>query len=1428
MGLAVNLGFALSAGAGTVAATPADQPVVPGEWHLSLPKVLDVAQARGIPVLGFWSNPGCSRCAQVIDQAVNTPEFTAWRQNRKLLMVTGEGKTGTPGELYGWMLAAATNDGNTSYPFLRLYWVQKDGTVEVDTRFSGYPYRADAQTLIDKIESFVAAFSYQGFATFAFTAGPEMEPATAAVPLPLVRRYGSAGCLTNTLGFVRTLAGGGTTNWTETLVWADGETNRNVMVANQGHYAGGTVTVTLCAEGENDQTAVIAMVTEQAITVHNPRFVGEPFNFGEWTMDLAAATNAVAASGDEKARTIVFFTGMWCPYCTGFEDDVLDSDAFKAFAQSNHLALAVIGIPSRDGMYAGSHLTHNVFTNTANAADRRCGINGTSYMTRHGITPETGWANIERILAFERQLTLPDKTFVNLPAVIMLRKDGTIAGRIPGYYCFDYYREGTGVYPPFMRFPLESNMARLHELLEMSHGDPAHAHEEENTYAAWTRERLGVQHPLGESISAVDNTDFFLLDAVNGTRQSVTVTGEAPLSVRVALLENDAVIAAASGPLADGVTVAADILENAVYHVNVTTDDPFFSFTNVCRTARPYAAGTTISLVAREQARMLSVAALTNATGVLATTLDVAENAVYRLFAADAEFTPDAGLLVPVAGDTNHLFRAAADGSAALALAARSAEATFTWQAWRPGTVGFAPTGQTIAESATEVLVTVERRDGSSGPCTVWVALDPSHTTATAGEDFTDVFGAGHPLTWADGEAGAKSIALPLTDDLGYEGDEVVALTLAVVDGAAAPRAGATTFELTIIEDDRPVVGRLAFTEATPYFAKQSPLTVVAREGTQVVLGATRVEGASTAVSAAVTVSAGTAAPGTLAWANNDRTATQPVTVTLPLLAETPKSAVKVTLTPDGTIRTVPGRQTATILLIAADAPGFAQETAAFPAQTSVAFAQGVEILQTTGGRLRAARLSGTLPPGIAARVDQAAGRLIFSGVPSRAGTYTSVYRITETRGGRGTPGGTVRVAITVAALETLNAAAADSVRQAEGAVIDTGDTMRVAGTLGFSVSKTGRATAKYRTKAGTITFSNKSWSACDADGLLTTELAKGAYRVAVCMTDAGELSARVTDPAYANPLEATLAVAPWGAANPATAYEGYYTVTLSPEMASGGLAPTGYSYLTISLKSGSLRTGRATYAGRLADGTPFSGSGVLQPQGDGTAQLAVYVRKNRRTLAALLAVGENARETYLTNPSAVAACGQVEPYWSYDGDPVETSFDIAVEVCGGYYNSADSLLDYYESYDGTGPMFLAAAGDMPESAVYGAATAFPFLELALTETSMRLQAGQADPTRTRFSFNKRTGLFHGTMRIPFAHPEDGARALPASYAGVLMPGWTKENCQCADGELDLPLKPFGLGAYWFKDKVPVETDRGIKAVPFVSGYPLIIDRAAE
>jgi hypothetical protein len=1425
--ICLSLCVLFRAEAGTIVATPADQPIVPGQWHLSLSKALTMAQETGIPVLGFWSNTGCSHCTDVIDQAINTPEFTAWRVQRQLLMVTGEGKSGLPGLLYTWVNGAAANDGNLSYPYVRLYWVQRDGTVRADYRFSAYPYRANAQTLINQIENYIADFGYHGRASFGFAGTPEMEPGTVSCALPLVRKHGSVGLLTNTLSFARSLEAGGSTNWTETVVWADGETNRNLFVANVGHYIGGTISVVLSAADEADQTRVITLVGDQEITIHNPRYVNEPFSFGEWTMDLDAATNAVAQSAEENARTLVFFTAMWCPYCSGFEDDILQTPAFKEFARTNHLALAVISIPSRDNMYAGSPMTHNVFTNLLNAADRRIGLNGTSYMTRHGITPEAGWAQLQRILAFERQVTLPDKAFVNLPAVIMLRKDGTIASRIPGYYCFNYFREGA-IYPPFMRFPFASNMMRLHEQLAMTQEASAFRHEEKNNYALWTDEVLSVQSPLDETLAANDETDIFKLEAVEGTQQRVLLTGTDPVSVAVTIRSNGVAVASGAGLLTAGVSVAAPIASGAVYHVCVLTNHLAFSFTNVASTLHAYRAETRVDLIARERAASVCVASLTNTAGLFVTTLPVIAEARYRLSVVGAQLVLPPGAFEAVAG-TPDVYRALADGAVPLTLTADSPDGLFTWQLWNPGTIGFVATVQSVPETAHEAVIEIERAGGSSGACVVRITPEALGTTATAGEDYEDLFVPDLLLTWADGETGIKRFTLPLLDDSGYEGDETLALALAVTEGQAAPVVGRTAHVLTITENDLPTIGRLLFSEADTFFAKTSPLTVVAREGGQVVLGVTRVDGASTAVTGTVTVTAGSIAPATLTWANNDRQATKQTVVTLPTLAEYPTGTVTVRLTPEGSVGSVFNKRTVTIRLVAANAPVFASDKTAFLAKTFVSFEQSIPVLQTAGGFIRVNRLSGMLPSGITASFDTTTGALKIFGAARFEGGFTAVYQVSELRAGKWVAGGVVQVTMTVTALTAINPATATAISSAEGAVLDANTPARMIGTLTYSVSSTGRATARYRNSKGTIRFSGSNWAACDENGVLTAFMTSGDYGLEVHMSPDGVLNAWVNDPDYAEPLTAGLVASPWSATNPATDYEGYYTVVLSPGTTIGGLAPLGHSFMTISLTSASTKRGQVTYSGYLADGTHYSGSSVLQPLADGTAQMLVFTGNTRYTLAGVFIIDAQAGEIYRTYPSAVTACEGIVPYWTRADGYEETSFDVTLEAFGGLYNRADNLLDYYNQYEGTGPMCLSAVEYIPESVTYGTATALPFVELALGDSTMGIVSDSPNPTRLSLSFRKTTGIFRGSLRLPFTILGNTS-SVRASYAGVLLPGWVGAECQtgCADNEGELPPKPFGMGSYWYRDKVPVEGLALPNMQSFNASYPIIIEKTSN
>ena len=90
--------------------------------------------------------------------------------------------------------------------------------------------------------------------------------------------------------------------------------------------------------------------------------------------------------------------------------------------------------------------------------------------------------------------------------------------------------------------------------------------------------------------------------------------------------------------------------------------------------------------------------------------------------------------------------------------------------------------------------------------------------------------------------------------------------------------------------------------------------------------------------------------------------------------------------------------------------------------------------------------------------------------------------------------------------------------------MVDSADTTRITGTLALSVTRKGRASAKYSSANGNISFKGKNWTTYDDTGTVGGLLEKGDYSLDVTLTPDGVLSAVIVDPAYTQPLEASSA----------------------------------------------------------------------------------------------------------------------------------------------------------------------------------------------------------------------------------------------------------------------------------------------------------------
>jgi len=180
-----------------------------------------------------------------------------------------------------------------------------------------------------------------------------------------------------------------------------------------------------------------------------------------------------------------------------------------------------------------------------------------------------------------------------------------------------------------------------------------------------------------------------------------------------------------------------------------------------------------------------------------------------------------------------------------------------------PGTLVFSAASYSVVESGATATITVNRTGGASG--TASVAYATGNGTATAGQDYTAANGT---LSWADGDATAKTFTVAITNDTTPEADETVSLALSNATGATLGSPASAT--LTITNDDASP-GTLAFSSAS-YAGSE------AAAGRMVTVTVRRNGGSDGIASVAYASSNGTAtagvdylaSSGTLNWAAGD------------------------------------------------------------------------------------------------------------------------------------------------------------------------------------------------------------------------------------------------------------------------------------------------------------------------------------------------------------------------------------------------------------------------------------------------------------------------------------------------------------------------------------------------------------------------------
>ena len=710
------------------------------------------------------------------------------------------------------------------------------------------------------------------------------------------------------------------------------------------------------------------------------------------------------------------------------------------------------------------------------------------------------------------------------------------------------------------------------------------------------------------------------------------------------------------------------------------------------------------------------------------------------------------------------------------------------------GTVSFGESARTVGEAEAKkaggtlrVRVPAVRTGGASGATNVTVAVDAASTA------FPDRYRlVADTVAWADGEQGTKNFEIDVFDDSNADGTQVLRLTL-----------GGAAFALTIEDNDRLNVGKLAFADAEPALAKKG--LVIAEEGTRLRVAAARTDGASGDVACTIATTAGAFVTSpTLAWPSRSSGA-QWAELDLPTRADCPSGKVTLSFAAlEGGVKADSSARTLTVQLVGADAPRFETDSLPLDLTRYCAVSQEVAVLNLAAeGRVRLARLSGRVPSGVSVKlVDD---RLVVSGTPTaKGGAYEAVYQVSQTVGRTSEPGLTIRLAFAVTDIATLapSAPGANPSVKARRTVPDLmvvdSASKRLAGVLSsLTIAPTGRCTAHYRCSAGTVSLSAKSWSAYDAaTGALAAELtaSRKPYSLVVTAQPDGAVEVTLSDPDFADELVGEAPRA-WSRDNPATAWVGAYTAAFRPAEDGGEALANGAPVVTLELTASAAHTGKMRYAGFLPNGQSFSGSAVLTADGVDSALLPICYRTSKDFLTAVLRIQANGAAKAVTCDAAVL------PWWTHaEALPAACSEVCYGDVVGSRIDAKQNLL---ETVSSTAVGHKLVAEGVWESG----------LPVIISETTAWLEPNAAKAVGAKLSLNRKTGLVSGSFKTENA---DG-RTVTATYRGVLLPGWGDGCPSCGD-------VPWAMGAFGFTEKLTGEVNGRPKTLNVKVGNVLYIE----
>ena len=1482
-------------------------PVTLGKWHCNFDKCKKYATDHGYPFIAVWSNgERCSHCVR-FESACNSTTFKNWMKKSGCVFYFAHSGDTFPEAKKGSTEFNWIRGDNTSYPFIRIYWPK--GKVDVKTIGDVMDNYKDGGTGGKNIINYLTnkdngklrkykytppAIKYAGgsFDAAAGVLAAELdglgEIVTTFVDVSLTRTNSQAVAMTATNTLVVDYPSGA--SFTNTIAWVKGDETTNVTVAIDKAYglaaAGDKVVLTLKDDtGKTVDTTDVTLVEEPENSPKNPRWIGErteeTLAWGEWTMDIDAATNKVNAT--EGAYTLMLIGGpLWCPDCINVEERLFATSEFTAWAAAKQVACVAIDEPP----FARSSGTTTAPTLLSREVDPKTGLSGADYISRKMI-PIDGDDGTNATAVLERNLSYvmndtehggyctPDNTGssgntgswkTGIPCVIALRNDGTVAGRL--YQFSNDFRDASRT-----NTPTEVLLKRLDELLDQV-DDPG---EDLNDSRRTTSEMVGMREEItGRTLSFSDGADVYRLDPAEsfGRRMLFSVEAAAGTALEVSVLtvsgDAEKVIASASGadyPLEIGADIDSS---NAFVRVSYPKDPNGYSIDN--EWGAQFAIGNTGSTVFGYTlktdfvVRPTDVAETVTVTGEQTMSVALVPDQLYRITGLDTSALPEGVVAVP--GETD-LYLSECEDDATFVLTGY----TSSVQQWNPGQVGFAVVAATVAETAGVYEMKLVRTGGVSGRATATLSLDPATTLLEdiVGYDFSE------PIVWEEGDGETKVVPIWIIDNSYADGNQTLFFNVAAGGDAAE---GTVQFKLTIRDDDKRTPGRIAVVETFPELAKG--MALFARRGDEIEISLDRVGGADGEQRVLLAASSGTLDAEAFVWENREATSKQAY-LTLPDSG----SSVKVTMTPEKGSAVDSSRRILTVNLLAQDVPGFACSRCDIPATRYVPVSP-TQIPVSPGqvtdwSKVKVAKYSGALPAGMTWSYDSEAKALVVSGTPTKAGTSRAVFRVSE-----GTKAG-LTVAVVVEVLDPVVTGGGLSGQEPLNTSVKTSRTFsalpvfdaaakRLVGALTLTIPRTGRLSAKYVTVDApkAASFSTKSWSEMTEEGVLRAQLA-GLVDGETATIDVeafpdGKVTAVLAYPSHPG-VEVLFPETVWTKKNRATDFKGYYTVELPvAEKLAGNLLARGSGYVTLKMNTTSaLDSGKVTYAGLLPNGKSFSGSATLMARDWLDDPDFLYWKRAivpilsvsaAETLAGVVEINPGAADPEAADFSddggesvATGRCwfkhirrtvrnaAETEGLWWRHVEKADAaSSEALLGVWGAYYDAAENFLTLAKtnySISNGALKFFALDGlndldeELLEELANGAWNAqltnvIAGVTLSWAKASKSAKAStsmlkSASTTKLSLTFTLSTGIVKGSFKLPM---ESGSKTF--TYQGVVLPGFGTGDCtECGvdvrTGGTEAALRPFCQGTAWINDTLTYDDDGRVRTVTVRRSTPFSI-----